>query len=50
MSGSSQQKWGLFPPLSTQFPSDAERSLNDRMIEELKGQNNFEAPEETKRR
>ena len=43
-------KWGLFPPLSTAFPNDKERALNDKMIEELKSQNNFEAAEETKRR
>lgn len=47
---SAPQQWGTTPPVSTAFPTEKEIGLNDTMIEELKGQNNFEAPEETEKR
>ena len=50
MAETQPKKWGLFPPLSVTFPTKEEVARNDQMIEELKQQNNFESPEETKRR
>jgi poly(A) polymerase len=47
---SAPQQWGTTPPVSTAFPTEKEIGLNDTMIEELKGQNNFEAPDETEKR
>ncbi|KAI9726500.1 MAG: polynucleotide adenylyltransferase [Chrysothrix sp. TS-e1954] len=47
---SQTKKWGLFDPLSTAFPTEKETASNNAMIEELKAQNNFEAPAETERR
>lgn len=44
------QQWGVTPPVSTAFPTDKEIVLNDALVEELKNQNNFEAPEDTEKR
>lgn len=49
MDGAPKQ-WGTTPPVSTAFPTPQELALNDALIAELKSQNNFEPPEETKRR
>ncbi|KAF2218396.1 Poly(A) polymerase PAPalpha [Elsinoe ampelina] len=44
------RQWGVTAPISTSFPSEKELALNDSMVAELRAQNTFEAPEETKRR
>ena len=41
---------GVTPPISTTMPSSAELAANEELIEELKRENNFEAPEETEKR
>jgi len=41
---------GTTPPVSIAFPVEKEIGLNDTLVEELKSQNNFEAPEETEKR
>ncbi|KAI9668633.1 MAG: polynucleotide adenylyltransferase [Alyxoria varia] len=50
MAGITDKKWGLFPPLSTALPSEGDLALNERMIDELKAQNNFEDTSETRKR
>lgn len=50
MNGHAAQQWGLFPPLSTALPNEKQLIQNDAMVEELKRNNNFEAPEETEKR
>ncbi|KAJ5161954.1 polynucleotide adenylyltransferase [Penicillium capsulatum] len=44
------RQWGVTPPISTVLPTPDEVAANDDLIEELKSQNNFEAPSETERR
>ncbi|KAF4548625.1 Poly(A) polymerase pla1-like protein [Elsinoe fawcettii] len=44
------RQWGVTAPISTNFPTEKELALNDSMVAELRTQNTFEAPEETKRR
>jgi poly(A) polymerase len=44
------QQWGVTPPVSMTFPTEADLAINDALVEELKTQNNFERPEETKKR
>jgi poly(A) polymerase len=44
------QQWGVTPPVSMTFPTEADIAINDALVEELKTQNNFERPEETKKR
>ena len=44
------KKYGVTPPVSLNFPTEAEIAANDELIEELKRQNNFELLEETERR
>lgn len=45
-----QRQWGLTAPISTNFPTEKELALNEALIAELKAQDTFEAPEETKKR
>ncbi|KAF2229415.1 Poly(A) polymerase PAPalpha [Viridothelium virens] len=45
-----QPQWGLTQPISTTEPTKQELALNEALLAELKSQNNFEAPEETKKR
>lgn len=44
------KQWGCTPPISNALPTPDEVAANDRLISELKAQNNFEAPAETERR
>ena len=44
------KKYGVTPPVSLNFPTEAELTANDALIDELKSQNNFEGLEETERR
>ena len=44
------KKYGVTPPVSQSFPTEAELTANDALIAELKNQNNFEGLEETERR
>ena len=41
---------GVTPPISNTLPTPAELAANDALIDELKRENNFEAPEETEKR
>jgi poly(A) polymerase len=44
------RQWGLTPPLANTLPTDAEMRLNETLLAELRGQNNFETAEETEKR
>ncbi len=44
------KQWGLTPPISIALPTPADTTQNAAMIEELKRQNNYEAPAETQKR
>ncbi|KAG6988557.1 poly(A) polymerase pla1 [Physcia stellaris] len=44
------KQWGVTPPISQSLPTEKEVAANDALMAELKSQNNFESPEETKRR
>ena len=46
----STQQWGVTPPVSMTFPTEADLAINDALVQELKSQNNFEGPEETRKR
>ena len=50
MATSSMKQWGVTPPISQSIPTEKERAANDALMAELKSQNNFESPEETKQR
>lgn len=50
MAAQPKTQWGLFPPLSTALPTEAQLKQNDDMIEELKRNKNFESPAETQKR
>ena len=45
-----QTQWGITAPISSKLPTEEELGLNEALVGELKKQNNFEAPEETKTR
>ena len=42
--------WGITPPVTISPSTDTELILNEKLLAELKKQNNFEAPEETQNR
>jgi poly(A) polymerase len=48
MAGSRQ--FGVTPPISLALPTEDELRLNESLIAELRGQNNFEAADDTERR
>lgn len=50
MAATQTKKLGVTPPVSLNFPTQAEVAANDALIAELKRQNNFEGLEETERR
>ena len=50
MSDPSSKQWGLTPPISTALPTAGDTAQNAAMVEELKRQNNYEAPAETQKR
>lgn len=50
MATNQSKKYGVTPPVSQNFPTEAELAANDALIAELKRQNNFEGLEETERR
>lgn len=41
---------GVSAPLSTDPPTERDLKLSGELIQELKAQNNFEAPEQTQKR
>jgi hypothetical protein len=41
---------GVTEPLSTAHPTDQEKKYSDKLVEELKRQNNFESTAETQKR
>lgn len=43
-------QWGITPPISNAPATEADIALNQEMIDELKRQNSFEAPEESHKR
>ncbi|KOS19254.1 Poly(A) polymerase pla1 [Escovopsis weberi] len=47
---SSEQIYGVTPPISVALPTDAEKRTSDSLIEELKRQKTFESPAETEKR
>ncbi|KAL1628293.1 polynucleotide adenylyltransferase [Diplodia seriata] len=50
MAGQSARRWGVTDPISRAPPTDAELALDAALLDELRGQNTFEAPEETEKR
>lgn len=44
------QQWGITAPVSMALPTDRENKLNSDLMEELKRQNMFEAPEGVEKR
>lgn len=50
MAGTTSKQWGMTPPVSVELPTSDEIKLNDALMDELKLQGNFEAPEATSRR
>jgi len=50
MAASYEKKLGLTGPLSQALPTEAEKSQSDALIEELRRQNNYESPADTKKR
>jgi poly(A) polymerase len=44
------KQWGTTPPISTAMPRPEDHKQNGEMIEELKRENNYEAPPETQKR
>ena len=50
MASQGTKQWGVTPPISQSLPTEKELAANDALMAELKNQNNFESPEETKRR
>ena len=50
MASQGTKQWGVTPPISQSLPTEKELVANDALMAELKNQNNFESPEETKRR
>ncbi|KAM0501507.1 hypothetical protein ACHAP8_004495 [Fusarium lateritium] len=47
---SSEQAFGVTPPISVQLPTEAELRQSDALLEELKRQKTFESPAETAKR
>ena len=47
---SSDQIYGVTPPISVQLPTEAEKRASDALIEELKRQKTFESPSDTQKR
>ncbi|SMR58968.1 unnamed protein product [Zymoseptoria tritici ST99CH_1E4] len=43
-------QYGVSPPISTDPPKPQDLALSESLMEELKAQNNFESPDETKKR
>ncbi|KAI5808495.1 Poly(A) polymerase central domain-containing protein [Peziza echinospora] len=50
MTSETPRQWGVTPPISTVGPTEAENSVNQALVEELKRQHSFETPEESQRR
>jgi poly(A) polymerase len=44
------QAYGVTPPISSQLPTDAELRATDALLEELKRQKTFESPADTAKR
>lgn len=45
-----ERVYGVTPPISTAFPTDEEKVLNDALFKELRAQGTFESPMETEKR
>ena len=45
-----EKTWGITPPISTLLPTPAEKQASDTLLEELRRQNQFESPAESKKR
>ena len=50
MAAPAVRQWGLTPAISTATPTAVDLGQNGAMVEELKRQNNYESPSETKKR
>jgi len=50
MTAQPTKQWGLTPPISTALPTPTDLAQNAALVEELKRQNNYEAPPETQKR
>ncbi|KAI1397187.1 Poly(A) polymerase [Hypoxylon fuscum] len=46
----SEQTWGITPPISSVLPTPVENHATNQLLEELRRQNTFETPKETKKR
>lgn len=47
---SSNQVFGVTPPISVGLPTEAEKRASDSLIEELRRQKTFESPSDTQKR
>lgn len=47
---SSDQVYGVTPPISVGLPTEAEKRASDALIEELRRQKTFESPSDTQKR
>lgn len=47
---SSDQVFGVTPPISVGLPTEAEKRASDALIEELRRQKTFESPSDTQKR
>lgn len=50
MAAPQPRRWGVTDPISRHTPTDAELVLDASLLDELRAQNTFEAPEETEKR
>jgi poly(A) polymerase len=46
----SERMWGVTPPISDSFPTEAEKQYNEALHQELRRQGTFESAAETQKR